>query len=53
ARDHAEFQGQVRGGPAQGASGARERGCVAYDQAKRGLHHHVDAASRFVLRTNE
>ena len=26
---------------------------VAYDQAKRGLHHHVDAASRFVLRTNE
>ena len=26
---------------------------VAYDQAKRGLHHHVDAASRFVLPTNE
>lgn len=26
---------------------------VAYDQAKHGLHHHVDAASRFVLRTNE
>ena len=27
ARDHAEFQGQVRCGPGEGASGAQERGC--------------------------